>query len=284
MGAPQTRYVAVGDADVALQVVGDGPVDLLYCWGLGSHIELCWDSPGWAGLLPCLASFSRLIFFDRRGTGASDGVSRNAIPNWEEWTEDIVAVLGAADSKQTAILAATDAGLIAILFAAMHPEMVSALILLNTSARYLEADDYPIGTSPEAVDALVEIFETGWGTPDLTRMVNPSRADDAEYVRLNSKLFRSSATPRTAAAQCDYILRSVDVLNVLPLIQTPTLVLHVSEVPLVPVAHGVTSPITSWCRAQSKDLIADSGIEFHDRGEHELKGVPGTWKLFAVRG
>ena len=164
MEAPETRYVAVGEADVAYQVVGDGPVDPLYCYGLGSHVELSWYSPGWAELLPRLASFSRLIFFDRRGTGASDGVPRNAIPTWEEWTEDIVAVLEATGSRRTAVLAATDAGPIAILFAAMHPEVVSALILQNTSARYLQADDYPMGASPEAVDALVDIFETGWGT------------------------------------------------------------------------------------------------------------------------
>ena len=238
MEAPETRYVAVGDSDVAYQVVGNGPVDLLYCYGLGSHIELSWYSPTSAELLPRLASFSRLIFFDRRGTGASDGVSRNAIPTWEEWTEDIMAVLAATDSKRTAILAATDAGPIAILFAAMHPEMVSALVLLNTSSRYLEADDYPIGASPETVDAVVEMIATGWGTLDFTRMVIPSLSDDAEYLRLVSQLIRSSATPRTAAAQWDYIMRSVDVRHALPLIQAPTLVLHVSESPFIPVAHG----------------------------------------------
>ena len=88
---PETRYVAVGEADVAYQVVGDGPFDLLYFYGLGSHIEVFWYVPEFVEFLQRLASFSRLIFFDRRGTGASDGVPRNAIPTWEEWTE---AVLG----------------------------------------------------------------------------------------------------------------------------------------------------------------------------------------------
>jgi len=238
MERPETRYVAVGDADVAYQVVGDGPFDLLYCYGMGSHVELFWDSPGTAELLPRLASFSRLIFFDRRGTGVSDGVSRNAIPTWEEWTEDIVAVLNAAGSKRTAILAATDAGPVAILFAATHPEMVSALVLLNTSSRYLEADDYPIGASPDFVDAFVELLATQWGTPELTRLLVPSMAEDAEYIDATSRLIRSSVTPRTAAAQYDYILRSVDVRHALPLIQVPTLVLHVSESSFIPLAHG----------------------------------------------
>ena len=114
--SPTTRYVAVGDADVAYQVLGDGPFDLLHFYGLGSHIELLWDIPTVTEFLKRLASFSRLIFFDRRGTGASDGVPRNAIPTWEEWTEDISVVLDAAGSERVAILAGADAGPIAVLF------------------------------------------------------------------------------------------------------------------------------------------------------------------------
>jgi class 3 adenylate cyclase len=238
MEAPETRYVAVGDADVAYQVVGDGPFELLYCYGLGSHIEHCWDIPGQAEYLEGLAAFSRLIFFDRRGSGASDGVSLSALPTWEEWAEDIEAVLGAAGSERTAILATLDAGPIAVLFAATHPEIVTALILVNTTARYLEADDYPIGASPDFVDAVVETFAKGYGTPDLTRSFDQSRADDAEWVRLASKMVRSSATPRAAAAQYNYILRSLDVRHALPLIQAPTLVLQVSESPFLSVAQG----------------------------------------------
>ncbi len=238
MDPTETQYVAVGDADVAYQVLGEGPFDLLYSYGLGSHIELFWESPSLAGVLTRLASFSRLIVFDRRGSGASDGVPRNAIPTWEQWTEDIVAVLGAAGSKRTAILAAVDAGPVAILFAAMHPETVSALVLLNVSARYMEADDYPIGASSDAVDTLVGMFSAGWGTPAFSLAANPSLVDDADLTRFVTRMLRSSATPRSAAAQYDYILRSVDVRKALPLIQCPTLVLHVKESPLLPIDHG----------------------------------------------
>ena len=238
MDQPETRYVAVGEADVAYQVVGDGPIDLLLIYGLGSHIEMFWDSPGPGELLPRLASFSRLIFFDRRGTGASDGVARSAIPTWEEWTEDIQAVLNATDSSYTAILATLDAGPMAILFAAMHPERVSALILLNTSARYLKADDYSIGVSTEELDALVETIATTWGTPDLIRLALPSTVTDPATAGVLAQLLRLSATPRTAAAQYDYMLRSLDVRQALPLIQAPTLVLNVRESPLLPLSHG----------------------------------------------
>ena len=143
------------------QVLGDGPRDLLYFYGMGSHIEFAWESRAYAEFYMRLASFSRLIMFDRRGTGSSDGISLTprAIPTWEEWTEDIVAVLGAAGiTCAWAILAASDSGPIAILLAAMRPELVSALVLFNSTARYLEADDYPIGAPPEAVDATVQLI------------------------------------------------------------------------------------------------------------------------------
>jgi class 3 adenylate cyclase len=231
-------YVAVGEADVAYQVVGDGPVDLLYFYGLGSNIEVFWGVPEFAEFLKRLASFSRLIFFDRRGTGASDGVPRNAIPTWEEWTEDVMAVLDAAGSERAAILAATDAGPIAVLFAAMHPERVSALALLNTSARYQVADDYPGGASPDEVDALVQLLGAGWGTPELISLTDPSMADDVEYLQSTARLARAAATPRTAAAQYDYILRTLDVRQALPLIQVPTLVLHSVASPIIPIEHG----------------------------------------------
>jgi pimeloyl-ACP methyl ester carboxylesterase len=145
MDAPRTRYVAVGDADVAYQVVGDGPLDLLWCYGLGVHLDFLWTDDAFARPMTQLVRFSRLILFDRRGTGASDPVPLNAMPTWEELTEDMTAVLGAAGSERAAIFATLDTGPIAILFAAMHPERVSALVLRNTTARYLEAEDYPIG-------------------------------------------------------------------------------------------------------------------------------------------
>ncbi len=130
----ETKYVAVGDADVAYRVVGESQFDLLYCFGLGSHVDMHLDDLRDGQFLRDLASFSRLILLDRRGTGASDGLARNAMPAWEEWADDLRAVLDAAGSERTAILAALDAGPIAIMFAALQPERVSALILANTSA------------------------------------------------------------------------------------------------------------------------------------------------------
>lgn len=198
-----------------------------------------WDAPFAPAFLARLASFSRVILFNRRGTGASDGVPRNALPTWEEWTEDLVAVLDAAGSTRTAIFATLDGGPIAILFAAMHPERVSALILLTTTARYLEADDYTFGATPEGADAVVKTIERLWGTPELLRISSPSMADHSEFLEFGAKWFRASATPRTAATQFDYMLRSLDVRAALSLIQVPTLVLHARESVLFPIAHGL---------------------------------------------
>ena len=136
---PETRYATVGDADVAFHVVGDGPVDLLYCYGVGSHIEWIWEIPPIAELLTGLAAFSRLIYFDRRGTGASDAVNSAALPTWEKWAEDMGAVLDAAGSKQAAVLASIDAGLMAIPFAASTGTSTASRVRASSGS----SDDVP---------------------------------------------------------------------------------------------------------------------------------------------
>ena len=235
---PQTQYARVGDADIAYQVLGQGPPDLVFFGGLGYHVELNWQSPDLADLLTCLASFGRLIVFDRRGTGASDGVPRNAIPTWEDLAEDASAVLDAVGSNSAAILATIETGPMALLFATMHPERVTALILVGTYARYLAAKDYPIGLASDALDTVMEMVSAGWGTRDLQRIAVPSRANDEELLDRYAMQLRSGVTPRSAAAQYDYLLRSLDVRPVLPLVQAPTLVLHSKDNFFVPLEMG----------------------------------------------
>jgi class 3 adenylate cyclase len=234
---PQTQYTSVGDASVAYMVLGHGPFDLLYSWGLGGHIDLIWDQPAAQVLFPRLASFSRLIMFDRRGTGASDPVTSGAPPTWEDWTEDISAVLNAAGSKRAVLFASTDCGATAILFTAMHPDRVSALVLHNTAAKYTAAPDYPIGASPDAIGAMRDLIETQWGTEAFAILVAPEGANDPEVLQLSARQMRACATPRTAAAQFDYIARSLDVREALRLVQVPTLVLQ-SDNAFMPIAHG----------------------------------------------
>ena len=237
-GVPETRYVEVGGAEVAYQLFGAGAVDLLYCYGLGSHLELAWDLPWVAEAFRRLGSFCRVVVFDRRGTGASDGVRGDSMPTWEEWAEDMGAVLEAAGSERSVVFASNDAGPAAMLFAASQPARVSALVLLNTTARSVAANDYPLGVPVEMVDATVEMVRAGWGKPELAAASCPSFAGDPARLTAIAKIVRAACTPRTAAAQFEYVARNLDVRNVLPLIQAPTLVLHVRDSFLSPVGHG----------------------------------------------
>ena len=232
---PKTSYVTVGDSEVAYQVLGDGPIDLVFFSGIGSHLELMWD---WADpFLRRLATFSRLILFDRRGTGASDPVALNAIPTWEEATEDVQAVLDAVGSEHAAIYAEADAGPIAILFAATHPDRVSALVLGNTSARYVVDDDYPIGLSVETGQAIIDILGGQWGTAELVKLVAPDLAQDEPLVELLARQWRSALTPRAAGALWR-TLWDVDVRDALSSLQAPTLIMHATESDMVPFSHG----------------------------------------------
>jgi class 3 adenylate cyclase/pimeloyl-ACP methyl ester carboxylesterase len=224
MKRPQTTYVEVAGAEVAYQIVGQGPPDVVYLPGVG-HIDLRWEDPVVAAFLERLASFGRLILFDRRGTGASDAIPDTALPTWEEWVDDVRAVLDTAGSERTVVLAENDGGPTGLLFTAMQPDRVSALILANTTARRLRADDYPIGRPPEAVDGLVKRYRAAWGTPEVA-WVFPSRANDPEFPQWLAKYLRACATPKNMAAQFRYIFENLDARHALPLIQVPTLVLH----------------------------------------------------------
>jgi class 3 adenylate cyclase len=217
--------------------VGQGPPDVVYVAGF-SHIDLRWDDPVWAAFLERLASFSRLILFDRRGTGASDAVPDTAMPTWEEWVDDLRAVLDNARSQRTVVFAECDGGPTGLLYTAMQPDRVSTLILANTTARRLRADDYPIGRAPEAVNDLVEMWRAAWGTPAAVPRVFPSRAKDPDFQQWGAKYLRAMATPKNAAAQFRYFIESLDAREALPLIQVPTLVLHTQDNPAFTTEEG----------------------------------------------
>jgi class 3 adenylate cyclase len=229
--------VDVGGAEVAYQIVGQRPPDVVWVPGWG-HVDLIWEDPVHAAFMERLASFGRLILFNRRGTGASDAVPDTAMPTWEEWADDVRAVLDAAGSGKTVVLAETHSGPTGLLFTAMHPERVSGLILANTSARRLRADDYPIGVGPEGVDDLVEMTRARWGRPDMAARSFPSRINDPEFAQWLAKYLRACATPRSAAAQFRYIIESLDARQALPLIRVPTLVLHTKDHALYSIEEG----------------------------------------------
>jgi class 3 adenylate cyclase len=234
---PETTYARLGEDRVAYQVLGEGP-DLVLTLGAFGHVDLQWEDPATALFLRRLASFSRLILFDRRGTGASDPLPQRLPPPWEAYADEVATVMDAAGSRQAALMATTaEASPMALFFAATRPERTSALVLGNASARYLAADDYPIGFPPERAEAIVARVEDTWGTAEPIATAIPSRAGDERFRRWVAKMQRSMASPRTVHT----MLRSmfeVDVRSLLPLVQAPTLVLHRRDFALLPIEHG----------------------------------------------
>jgi class 3 adenylate cyclase len=234
---PETTYARLGDDRVAYQVLGEGP-DLVATMGAFGHVDLMWEDPGVALFLRRLASFSRLITFDRRGTGASDPLPEHLPPPWEAYADEVTAVMDAAGSRQAALMATTaEAGPLALFFAATRPDRTTALILANASARYLAADGYPIGLPPERAEAIVARVEETWGTGDRVADGIPSRAGDERFRRWMARMQRSIASPRTVRTFLRAMFE-VDMRPLLHLVQAPTLVLHRRDFAPLPIEHG----------------------------------------------
>ncbi len=178
---PETRYAWLGRDRMAYQVMGQAPSDLVMIPGSFTHVDLVWEDPATALFLRRLASFSRLIQFDRLGTGASDPVPLERLPPWESYADQLAAVLDEVGSHSAVIQAGGDAGSMAMYFAATRPERTSALILVHTTAKYLVASDYPIGIPREAFDAALDQLDQLWGTEAAVAMLVPSRADDERF-------------------------------------------------------------------------------------------------------
>jgi pimeloyl-ACP methyl ester carboxylesterase len=153
VSSPETRYARAGDVHVAYQVVGSGPPDLVLVSTWFSHVEARWDFPGFAHYLRRLASFSRLISFDKRGIGLSDPVSLDRLPLLEEWMDDVRTVMDDAGSDRAVVMGANEGSMMAALFAATFPDRVTGLVLANATARPAWAHDNPLGIRPDVIDA-----------------------------------------------------------------------------------------------------------------------------------
>ena len=220
---PETRYAKSGDVNIAYQVVGEGPLDLVYVPGWVSNVELMWEEPAHARLLRRLASFSRLILFDKRGTGLSDPVALDRLPTLEQRMDDVSAVMRAAGSERAAIFGSSEGGLMSVLFAATYPERTVALIALAIYAKRIWSPDYPWAPTPEARAAEIESIERTWGAEMDISDLAPS-ADEA-FRRRAVAYLRRSASPGAAVA----LLRmntQIDVRDVLPTIRVPALILQ----------------------------------------------------------
>ena len=227
MDAPDVRYAKSGDVSIAYAVVGEGPFDLVYVAGwVVSSLELAWDGP-FGELFRRLSSFSRLIVFDKRGTGLSDRVAD--LPDLETRMDDVRAVMDAAGSRRAALMGVSEGGPMTILFAATYPERTAAAILYGAGASYTAADDYPWSPSREQALRRIPELEQRWGTTaeldDLLQELAPSAVGDEETRDWWRRLLRTSISP-SAAARLHRMNVDIDVRHVLTTIRVPTLVLH----------------------------------------------------------
>src|SRR5689334_21680971 len=240
---PETRYAKSGDLNIAYQVSGDGPFDLVFVPGYVTHLELHWSIPSFAPVLEKLSSFSRLIRFDKRGTGMSDRVS--GAPTLEARMDGVRAVMDAVGSERAAFYGLSEGAALALLFAATYPDRTAALAVRSAFPRRMWAPDYPWGRTEEEyereVAAALEIFEPRERALAAVRTL--AEFDDAETESF-LRLLRFGSSPGALEA-LHRMNREIDVRQVLPAVRVPTLILHGSEDTLVPleVAQYIASKI-----------------------------------------
>jgi class 3 adenylate cyclase len=233
--APQTRYARSGDLHIAYQVVGEGPIDLVYVPSWISAMEHYWEEPLVARYFNRLASFSRLILFDRRGCGMSDPLSR--APTLEEQMDDVVAVMDAAGSERAGVFALLEGGAMAALFAATHPERTSALVLYEAQPRMAWAPDYDWALRREEREEYLRDGVPAWGDGSRLTVLSPQGAENARLREWFGKLERLAASPGMAVKMMR-MNAEVDVRAVLPSIKVPTLVLHRAGDKMIDIRHS----------------------------------------------
>jgi class 3 adenylate cyclase len=225
MRQPETKYAKSADVNIAYQTVGDGPFDLVFVMGWVSHIEYFWDEPSFAHFLDRLASFSRLILFDKRGTGLSDRVPDHQLPTIEQRMDDVRAVMDAAGSDHASLFGISEGGPMCAVFAATYPERTSALVMYGTYAKRIWSPDYPWAPTPEERQQWYDLLEQGWGGVTDIATLAPSVAEGERFRQWWATYLRRSASPGAALALA-HMNTQIDIRAVLPVIGVPTLVIH----------------------------------------------------------
>ena len=225
MKMPETHYAKSGSLNIAYQVVGQGPLDVLFAPGWISNVELGWEDPAIARFYERLASFSRLILFDKRGTGLSDRVSDEHPPTLEERTDDIRAVLDAVGSRRAAIFGVSEGGNMSVVFAATYPSRTAALITYGIFAKRIWSPDYPWAPTPAERQAWLNLLAAGWGGVVDFGTIAPSVAHDERISAAFARRSRLSVSP-SAAVALGRMNTDIDIRAVLPVLSVPTLMFH----------------------------------------------------------
>jgi len=251
---PETKYARSGDVHIAYQVMGQGPVDLVFVPGFVSHLERHWDNPGYRRLFERISSYARLIRFDKRGTGLSDRTT--SIPTLEQRMDDVRAVMDAAGSSRASLFGFSEGGAMAILFAATYPERTSALVLYGAYAREAWAPDYPWGVTAENYEARIVRRRETWGTGQTFASFAPSQSDNTALIEWWATTERASASPGAVEALMRMNFQ-IDVRHILPAISVPTLVMHRKGDPVQPFEDGrylaTHIPGAKWVELEGTD-------------------------------
>jgi class 3 adenylate cyclase len=271
--APKTRYARSGDVNIAYQIAGKGPIDLVYVPGWVSNIETAWEDPHVSRFLERLASFSRLILFDKRGTGLSDRVSISELPTLEQRMDDVRAVMDAAESERAALFGASEGGVMCALFGATYPDRTAALVLYGSYAKGIATADYPQGMAEqevidEFVEGLTELWDDAGG---LLNFWAPSASNDPVAQAAFGRYLRTGASP-SAVVALTRMNAAIDIRHVLPVIAVPTLVIHRSEDMIVSVEAGrdLAAGIEG---AKYVELPGEDHLWFHGDGDAILGEV-----------
>ncbi len=233
---PRTQYVVSDDVQLAYQVFGEGEYDLVLVLDWASHLEVLWEEPMMEEFLAALGAFARVIWFDMRGIGMSEPVPSGAAAP-EDWVEDVTVVMDAVGSERATLVAQGHATQMALLAAATHPKRFSALVLYNGFARLARADGYPAGMPAELHETVLAGIRETWGTGALSALLGPSVVTRPGIVEWWGRVERFAGTPNTALAKARTIYQ-LDLREILPLVHTPTLVIHSRDNHYIRVGHG----------------------------------------------
>ncbi|HEV7842622.1 MAG TPA: alpha/beta fold hydrolase, partial [Pyrinomonadaceae bacterium] len=234
---PETMYARSGDVNIAYQIIGDAPLDLVFVMGWVSHLEYFWREPSFARFLLRLASFSRLILFDKRGTGLSDRVPIHELPTLEQRMDDVRAVMESVGSERAALFGVSEGGPMCSLFAATYPEKTIALVMIGTYAKRLRDAEYPWAPTTEERAHFFEEIRAHWGGPVGIEERAPTMADDEQFREWWATYLRMGASPGAALALTQ-MNAEIDVRHVLPSVHVPTLVIHRAEDQCLKVEEG----------------------------------------------
>ena len=230
------RYVANGDVHLAYQIIGDGPVDLLFIHGFISNLDLAWEDAEYTNFFEQLGQFARVILFDKRGVGLSDRIQ--GAPSLEDTLSDAVCVLNAVGSNRTFVMGTSEGGAAAVLLASTYPEHVHGLILYSSTPKLVKTNGEPDWADDEnAFNGTIERIQKQWGGPWAIENFAPSRARNENFRAWWAKVLRSSSSPSAASEQLR-VLRDIDIRPLLPQIRTQTLVIHKTHDKILTVEAG----------------------------------------------